>query len=98
VFEFKEYPDKNLLTVLDPVIVQRAYYYDQDSGEGHCPKDVALDIAETSFSPGVRRIIARVGAYRPFGLGHEEIKEMAGIEVGPKVIERITRGPSRSAC
>jgi len=89
MFEFKEYRDKDVLTVLGPVTVQRAYYYDQDCGEGFCPKDVALDIAETSFSPGVRRIMARVGAYRPFGLGHEDIKEMADIEVDPKAIERI---------
>jgi hypothetical protein len=90
VFEFKEYRDKEVLTVLGPVIVQRAYYYDKDCGVGYCPKDVALDIAETSFSPGVRRIMARVGAYRPFGLGHEDIKEMAGIEVDSKAIERIS--------
>jgi hypothetical protein len=89
MFEFKEYRDKDVLTVLGPVTVQRAYYYDRDSGEGYCPKDAALDIAETSFSPGVRRIMARVGAYRPFGLGHEDIKEMVGIEVDPKAIERI---------
>jgi hypothetical protein len=89
MFEFKEYRDKDVLTVLGPVTVQRAYYYDQDCGEGFCPKDAALDIAETSFSPGVRRIMARVGAYRPFGLGHEDIKEMADIEVDPKAIERI---------
>jgi hypothetical protein len=90
VFEFKEYRDKELLTVLGPVSVQRAYYYDQDGGQGYCPKDGTLDIVETSFSPGVRRIMARVGAYRPFGLGHEDIKEMAGIEADPKAIERIS--------
>jgi hypothetical protein len=90
LFEFKEYRDKEVLTVLGPVIVQRAYYYDQDCGEGYCPKDVALDIAETSFSPGVRRMMAKAGAYRPFGLGHEQIKEMAGLEVDSKAIERIS--------
>jgi len=90
VFEFKEYRDKQVLTVLGPVMIQRAYYYDQDGRVGYCPKDVALDIAETSFSPGVRRIMARVGAYRPFGLGHQDIKEMAGIEVDSKAIERIS--------
>jgi hypothetical protein len=89
MFEFKEYRDKQVLTVVGPVTVQRAYYYDQDCGEGFCPKDAALDIVETSFSPGLRRIMARVGAYRPFGLGHEDIKEMADIEVDPKAIERI---------
>jgi hypothetical protein len=90
MFESKEYRGKELLTVLGPVIVQRAYYYDRDRGEEYCPKDVVLDIAETSFSPGLRRIIARVGAYRPFGLGHADIKEMAGIEVDPKAIERVS--------
>ena len=74
-FEFKEYRDKELLTVLGPVTVKRAYYYDEECEEGHCPKDRALNIVETSFSPGVRRIIGRVGAYGPFGLGHKDIKD-----------------------
>ncbi|MFZ2411911.1 MAG: ISKra4 family transposase, partial [Candidatus Methanoperedens sp.] len=46
------------------------------------------DIEGTSFSPGVRRIMTRVGTYRPFALGHEDIKEMAGIDVAAKEIER----------
>lgn len=90
LWEFKEYRDKEVLTVLGPVEVHRAYYYDEQCQEGYCPKDEALDIAGTSFSPGVRRIMGRVGAYRPFGLGHEDIKEMAGIDVNPKEIERIS--------
>jgi hypothetical protein len=88
VSEFKEYRDKELLTVLGPVKVKRAYYYDQECGKGWCPKDTALDIVGTSFSPGIKRIMGRVGAYRPFGLGHEDIKEMAGICVDTKEIER----------
>lgn len=53
-------------------------------------KDKALDIDGTSFSPGVRRIMGRVGAYRPFGIGHENIKEMSGIDVTAKAIERAS--------
>lgn len=90
VLEFKEYRDKEVLTVLGPVTVKRAYYYDEGCGEGYCPKDRVLDIVETSFSPGLRRMMGRVGAYRPFGLGHEDIKEMVGVEVDPKAIERIS--------
>ena len=90
VSEFKEYRDKELLTVLGPVKVNRAYYYDQECRKGCCPKDTVLDIVGTSFSPGVRRIMGRVGAYRPFGLGHEDIKEMAGICVDTKEIERVS--------
>jgi len=90
VFEFKEYRAKALLTVLGPVSVERAYYYDHQCKRGYCPKDTALDIAGTSFSPGMRRIMGRVGAYRPFGLGHDDIKEMAGICVTTKEIERVS--------
>jgi len=90
VFEFKEYRAKALLTVLGQVRVERAYYYDHECKRGYCPKDTALDIIGTSFSPGVRRIMGRVGAYRPFGLGHEDIKEMAGICVTTKEIERAS--------
>ena len=89
-FEFKEYRNKNLLTVLGPVTVERAYYYDKKCKKGYCPKDTQLDIKATSFSPGMRRIMCRVGAYRPFGLGHEDIKEMAGIEVRDKEVERVS--------
>lgn len=90
LWEFKEYRGKEVLTVLGPVKVDRAYYYDEKGQEGYCPKDEVLDIVGTSFSPGVRRIMGRVGAYRPFGLGHEDIKEMAGIDVNSKEIERIS--------
>jgi hypothetical protein len=86
--EFKEYRNKKLQTVLGNVSVKRAYYYDSASKTGHCPKDKDLDVLGTSFSPGLRRIMSRVGAYRPFGLGHDDIKEMAGISVTSKEIER----------
>jgi len=89
-FKFKELRDKELLTVLGPVTVERAYYFDKECNKGYCPKDTLLDIKGTSFSPGMRRIMCRVGAYRPFGLGHEDIKEMAGIEVSAKEIERVS--------
>lgn len=90
VYEFIGYRDKNLLTVLGPVKVKRAYYYDSGCKAGHCPKDKALDIEGSSFSPGVRRIMGRVGAYRPFGLGHEDIQEMAGFSVTAKEVERVS--------
>ena len=88
--EFKEYRCKKLRTVLGGVSVKRAYYYDKKNKTGCCPKDQDLDIKGTLFSPGLRRIMGRVGAYRPFGLGHEDIKEIAGLTVTSKEIERTS--------
>lgn len=89
-FKFKEYRYKKILTILGPVVVRRAYYYDPERNTGCCPKDKDLDIEGVSFSPGIRRIMSRVGAYRSFGLGHEDIKEMVGIDVTAKEIERVS--------
>ncbi len=89
--EFVEYRDKKLLTVLGPVSVRRAYYYDKESRSGFCPKDRALDVEGTPYSAGVRRIMSRIGACRPFGLGQEDLYELAGIHVEAKAIERVSR-------
>lgn len=89
-YEFVGYRDKKLLTVLGPVTIRRAYYHDKECKEGRCPQDADLDVSGTAFSPGVRRMMARVGAYRPFALGHEDIKELAGISVDTKEVERCS--------
>jgi hypothetical protein len=89
-YEFMGFRDKEVMTVLGEIKVRRAYYYDREGKKGLCPKDKALDVEDTSFSPGIRRVMGRVGAYRPFGLGHEDIKEMVGIDVTGKEIERMS--------
>jgi len=90
-YEFTEFRDKKLLTVLGPVTVTRAYYYDRECRSGYCPKDRDLDIEGTSYSSGVRRMMSKVGAYRPFGLGHEDLYELADIRVSAKEVERISQ-------
>jgi len=89
-FEFAGYREKTLLTMLGPVKVNRAYYHDKGCQKGGCPKDKDLDIEGTSFSPGVRRMLGRVGAYRPFALGHSDMEELAGIRVDTKEVERCS--------
>lgn len=96
-YEFAGYLNKGVLTVLGEVQIKRAYYYDAGSKEGCFPKDKVLDIEGTTFSPGVRRMTGRVGAYRSFGLGHEDIKEMAGIDVTVKEVERISHKLGKEA-
>lgn len=87
---FVEYRKKTVLTVLGEVSVNRAYYHDNQCHSGFCPKDISFDIVGTSYSPGVRRLIAKVGAMRPFGLGHEDLYELADIRVNAKEVERVS--------
>lgn len=89
-FEFVGYREKTILTVLGKVKIRRAYYYDKDCGKGIFPKDRELLIDSSSLSPGAKRMIGRVGAMRPFALGEEDLKELAGITVNAKEIERVS--------
>jgi hypothetical protein len=85
---FVDYREKKLLTVLGEVTVKRAYYHDKECHSGFCPKDNDLDIVKTGYSPGVRRLMSKVGAMRPFGLGHQDLHELADIRVTSKEVER----------
>jgi hypothetical protein len=49
---------------------------------------VELDIENTEFSPGVRRMQALVGQGAPFHEGREQMKALAGLEVTAKSVER----------
>jgi hypothetical protein len=50
--------------------------------------DAELDIENTEFSPGVRRMHALVGQEAPFDHGREQMKVLAGLEVTTKSVER----------
>ena len=80
--EFVEYRCKEILTVLSKVAVERAYYYFPACAGGVIPKDHELDIVGTGFSPGVRRLMGRVGGKDSFAEGRKDLEELA--ELGSK--------------
>lgn len=86
---FVEYRGKAVLTILGPVRVQRAYYHCTACAAGVIPKDRALDIVGTAFSPGVRRLMGRVGSKEAFADGRRDLEELAGIIVRTKAVERV---------
>ncbi len=88
--EFVGYRNKQILTVLSSVEVRRAYYYCPCCEQGRVPKDQELGVVGSSFSPGVRRMMGRVGAKEPFEQGRGDLKELAGVVVQTKQVERIS--------
>jgi hypothetical protein len=79
---------KPVLTAVGPVQVSRPYYWCPTCRAGQFPADVELDIENTEFSPGVRRMQAMVGQDAPFDRGREQMKVLAGLEVTAKSVER----------
>jgi len=91
--EFIDYRHKHVQTILGDVQLRRAYYHCVDCPEpagGVIPKDQALDIVDTSFSPGMRRLMARVGAQEAFDAARRDLAELAGVSVHSKSVERIS--------
>jgi len=79
---------KPVLTAVGTVNVSRPYYLCPHCHIGQFPADVELDIANTEFSPGVRRMHALVGQEAPFDHGREQMRVLAGLEVTTKAVER----------
>jgi hypothetical protein len=85
---YREQRSKPVLTAVGRVEVLRPYYLCAHCGVGQFPMDVELDIENTEFSPGVRRMQAIVGQEAPFDHGREQMKVLAGLEVTTKSVER----------
>jgi len=88
--KFVDYRSKELATVLATIQVHRAYYYCDSCKSGMAPKDSYLDIVSTSFSPGLRRLMARVGSKEAFDEGRRDLQELAGVFVTTKAVERVS--------
>ena len=92
VATFVDYRSKEITTVVGQVEFRRAYYHCDECGEGVLPQDQALDLVGTSFSPGVRRLMGRVGGKESFNEGRIDLEELAGIKVQTKAVERVAEG------
>jgi hypothetical protein len=78
-----------VLTALGAVEITRPWYLCPHCHQGQSPADHELDIENTEFSPGVRRMQALVGQDAPFDHGREQMQLLAGLEVTAKSVERV---------
>jgi hypothetical protein len=85
---YHESRPKQLLTMLGPVIFERAYYLCASCHQGQSPRDKELDVVGKECSPGVRRMMATVGGESSFLRGRRQLQLLAGLEVTTKAVER----------
>jgi len=86
---------KNFESVLGPLRLERAYYHCELCEAGFCPRDRELGLEGGSLSPGVLRMVGRVGAMVSFEEGHELLRELAGVDVPTKHVERAAEALGR---
>jgi len=85
---YRELRSKPVLTAVGKVEVSRPYYLCPHCHTGQFPADAELDIQNTAFSPGVRRMQALVGQEAPFDHGRQQMKLLADLEVTTQAVER----------
>ena len=87
--------DKTFESVLGSLTLSRAYYHCEPCKAGFYPRDRTLGLQDGSLSPGVLRMVGRVGAMVSFEEGHELLTELAGVDVPTKHVERAAEALGR---
>jgi hypothetical protein len=85
---FHQMRPREILTAVGSVRFERPYYLCPGCHQGQSPRDVELDVVDTEYSPGVRRMLALVGSNGSFAQGREQLEALAGLNVTTKAVER----------
>ena len=80
---------KGLLTTLGRVPFARSFYTCELCCQRRFPDDELLDIVHTTYSPGVRRLMARAGSQSQFEQAAEDLRCYAGLTVEAREVERV---------
>ena len=87
--------DKTFTTALGDMALGRAYYHCEECEVGFCPRDRALGLAGTSLSPAVARMNGQAAAMVSFEETHELLRDLAGVAVPTKQVERSAEALGR---
>lgn len=86
---------KQVRTILGAVPWSRSRYVCEPCRQSCFPDDARLDIVQTTYSPGVRRLMARAGSGTDFEQAAEDLRCYAGLELEPREIERVSEEVGR---
>jgi len=86
---------KRLLTTLDRVPFARSCYPCPQCQCTRFPDDERLDVVQTTYSPGVRRLMARAGSQSDFASATEDLHCYARLRIEPREIERVAEDVGR---
>jgi Uncharacterised protein family (UPF0236) len=88
---FVGYRERTLWTAVGAIRWDPAYYHCKQCLEGdggRFPRDDELGITKESESPGLRKIVARVSSKGPFVEAREDLRELCGLQLPVKRVER----------
>ncbi len=81
--------EKTFASALGFLRLERAYYHCARCQRGFCPRDRSLGLTLASLTPGVLRMTASAAALVSFQESSGLLRELAGVEVSAKQVERV---------
>ena len=81
--------------MLGALTLERAYYHCDTCQAGVCPRDRALGLDDTSLSPATTRMVGLTAASVSFAEASELLRELAGVAVDTKQVERTAEALGR---
>lgn len=87
---------KTITTLLGEVPLRRSVFKNSQGTRTRIPLDESLGVTGTSFSPGVRRFMARAGSRSSFLDASEDLLTYARLEVTPKQVQRVAEDVGRA--
>jgi len=87
--------EKSFQTALGEMRLVRAYYHCAACGAGCYPRDHALGLKQTALSPAVTRMLGLTAALVSFAETSELLRELAGVPVDAKQVERTAEALGR---
>jgi len=86
---------KTITTLLGKVTLRRSVFEDEEGRHTRIPLDENLGVEGTSFSPGVRRCMARAGSRSSFADASEDLAVYARLDVTAKQVQRVAEDVGR---
>lgn len=87
---------KTLTTLLGKVTIHRSVFRNAAGTQTRIPLDETLRVEGTTFSPAVRRLMARAGSRTSFADASDDLSTYARLDVTPKQIQRVAEEIGRS--
>ena len=79
---------KTFTTALGALTLERAWYHCDRCGHGFSPRDRTLGMEDASLSPAALRMLGIAAASTSFARTSALLRELAGLAVAPKTVER----------
>lgn len=86
---------KTFQTTLGPMTLERAYYHCASCQAGLCPRDRALGFQDSTLSAATTRMVGLAAALVSFAETSELMRELAGVRVDAKSVERSAESLGR---